>query len=122
MIVVGRPGTHNHNDLVTGASARDERRKRENDTKGKRRRVKEKKVPTPADEYVPPEVFLLEDKGERQQRLQVHALHQQPEVVGQDAELEEGHYGFTGRLRDKQGTKDTSVRWICGAQLCVDWL
>lgn len=48
-------------------------------------------TPTPADEYVPPEVFLLEDKGERQQRLQVHALHQQPEVVGQDTELEEGH-------------------------------
>lgn len=48
-------------------------------------------APTPADKYVPPEVFLLEDKGESKQRLQVHALHQQPEVVGQDTELEEGH-------------------------------
>lgn len=46
---------------------------------------------TPSNDYVPPEVFLLEGEGESQQRLQVHALHQQPEVVCQDAELEEGH-------------------------------
>lgn len=57
--------------------------------------------PTPANDYVPPEVFLLEDKGESKQRLQVHALYQQPEVVGQDAELEEGHSWFTGSLWDK---------------------
>jgi len=46
---------------------------------------------TPADEYVPPEVLLLEDKCECEQRLQVHPFHQEPEVVGQDTELEEGH-------------------------------
>lgn len=48
-------------------------------------------VPTPANKYVPPEVFLLEDKCESEQCLQVHALHQEPEVVSQDTELEEGH-------------------------------
>lgn len=48
-------------------------------------------APTPTDEDIPPEVLLLEDEGERQQRLQVHPFHQQPEVVGQDTELEKGH-------------------------------
>lgn len=56
---------------------------------------------TPADGYIPPEVFLLEGEGERQQCLQVHALHQQPEVVGQDAEVEKGHSGLTGSLQSK---------------------
>ena len=46
---------------------------------------------TPSNQDVPPEVFPLRDEGQGQQGLQVHALHQQPEVIGQDAELEEGH-------------------------------
>lgn len=53
---------------------------------------------TPADGYVPPEVFLLEGEGESQQCLQVHPLHQQPEVISQDAKLEEGHGRLTGGL------------------------
>lgn len=53
---------------------------------------------TPADDDVPPEVFLLEGEGESEQGLQVHPLHQEPEVVCQDAELEEGHSRLTGSL------------------------
>ena len=68
-----------------------------------------KQAPTPADEDVPPEVFLLEDEGEGEQRLQVHALHQQPEVVCEDAELEEGHGWFTGRL----GGENTNINLMC---------
>ena len=62
---------------LTRTKERREGRKLKQTLKGERERL-----PTPADEYVPPEVFLLEDKGESKQRLQVHALHQKPEVVG----------------------------------------
>lgn len=67
MIVVGRPERRKKGDLViTGprrALTRDsngsEGRKCRETEKGKR-----EGSPTPADEYVPPEVLLLEDKGE----------------------------------------------------------
>lgn len=48
-------------------------------------------VLTPSDQNVPPEVFPLRDESEGQQGLQIHALHQQPEVICQDAELKESH-------------------------------
>lgn len=54
---------------------------------------------TPSCQNVPPEVFPLRDEGKREQRLQVHALHQQPEVISQDAELEEGYSRFTRHLK-----------------------
>lgn len=46
---------------------------------------------TPSNQDVPPEVFPLRDEGQGQQGLQIHALYQQPEVIGKDAELEESH-------------------------------
>lgn len=46
---------------------------------------------TPTNQDVPPEVLPLRDEGQGQQGLQIHALHQQPEVICQDAELEERH-------------------------------
>lgn len=91
MMVIGRPGRHKQTITVKDITRGGQSIKRNT-------RIKS---PTPADEDVPPEVFLLEDEGESEQRLQVHALHQQPEVVGQDAELEERHCCFTGRLQDK---------------------
>lgn len=88
MIVVGRPRVGGTNRATQNLG--------KGESEGNQRRWFEKAMrnggtPTPADEDVPPKVFLLEDEGESQQSLQVHALHQQPEVVGQDAELEEGH-------------------------------
>lgn len=52
---------------------------------------------TPSNQDIPPEVFPLWDEGQSQQCLQIHALHQQPEVIGQDAELEESH-GWLARF------------------------
>lgn len=57
---------------------------------------------TPSDQYVPPEVFPLGNKCEGQQGLQIHALNQQPEVIGQDTELEESHGRLARRLGRKQ--------------------
>lgn len=54
---------------------------------------------TPSNQDVPPEVFPLGDEGQGEEGLQVHALHQQPEVIGQDAELEKGHGWFTCCLK-----------------------
>lgn len=54
--------------------------------------------PTPANQDVPPEVLPLWHEGERQQGLQVHSFHQQPEVISQNAELEEGHGRLAGGL------------------------
>lgn len=56
---------------------------------------------TPSSQNVPPEVFPLRDKGESEKRLQVHALHQQPEVISQDAELEESYSRFACHLKKK---------------------
>lgn len=38
---------------------------------------------TPSNEDIPPDVAPVRGEGEQQQGLQVHALHQQPEEVGQ---------------------------------------
>lgn len=46
---------------------------------------------TPSNQDVPPEVFPLGDKCQGEQRLQIHALHQQPEVICKNTELEESH-------------------------------
>lgn len=54
--------------------------------------------PTPTNQNVPPEVLPLRDEGEGEERLQVHALHQQPEVITEDAELEEGYGSLTHYL------------------------
>ena len=62
---------------------------------------RERETPTPADESVPPEILLLGDEGEGQQGLEVHAFHQEPEVVSQDAKLEEGHRRLAGSLREE---------------------
>ena len=67
---------------------------------------------TPANQDVPPEVFPLWDESEGQQGLQVHALHQQPEVIGQDAELEESHSWLARCLETTQQHTVTSSR-IC---------
>lgn len=92
MIVVGRPGRQNQMSF----NHRDDRQERTGEE------PMTEAEPTPADDDVPPEVFLLENKGESQQGLQVHPLHQQPEVVGQDAELEERHGRFTGSLQEEK--------------------
>ncbi len=60
---------------------------------------------TPSNQDVPPEVFPLRNKGQGQQGLQIHALHQQPEVIGQDAELEEGHRRLACCLEKTQQSK-----------------
>lgn len=57
---------------------------------------------TPSSQNVPPEIFPLRDEGESKQRLQVHALHQQPEVISQDAELEESYSRFTRHLKKSE--------------------
>ena len=44
---------------------------------------------TPAYAQVEPEDALLGEDGEGQQRVQVHALHQEPVVVGRHAVLHE---------------------------------
>lgn len=46
---------------------------------------------TPSNQNVPPEVLPLGHERQGEQSLQVHALHQQPEIICQDAELEESH-------------------------------
>lgn len=68
---------------------------------------------TPANQDVPPEVFPLGDEGQGQQGLQIHALHQQPEVIGQDAELEESHGRLARRLeeaRQRAESESTTAR------------
>lgn len=64
------------------------------------RRLLQSLLLTPSNQDVPPEIFPLRDEGQGQQRLQVHALHQQPEVIGQDAELEESH-GWLARCLER---------------------
>lgn len=61
MIVVGTPGRHKQSDLIIRKESEREDKDR-NEVKPKRTTIS--RTPTPADEYVPPEVFLLEDKGE----------------------------------------------------------
>lgn len=63
---------------------------------------------TPSNQNVPPEVLPLGHERQGEQSLQVHALHQQPEIICQDAELEESHGWFTGCL---QGTHHRA--WFC---------
>ena len=53
---------------------------------------------TPADEHVDDKVSVFgEDDDE--QRVEVQALHQQPEEVGHDEVLEEHQAGFTPHLK-----------------------
>lgn len=63
---------------------------------------------TPSNQNVPPEVLPLGHKRQGEQGLQVHPLHQQPEIICQDAELEESHGWLTGCL---QGTHHRA--WFC---------
>lgn len=119
MIVVGRPGGHKQSDLIIRKKSK--QRSKETEEGGRQINVYRERegplwlrIPTPANDYVPPEVFLLKDEGESKQCLQVHALHQQPEVVGQDAELEEGYSWFTGSLQNKSN-HNISIRPVCGS-------
>lgn len=66
-------------------------------------------VLTPSGQKVPPEVLLLRDEGESEQGLQVHAFHQQPEVISQDAELEESYSRFTRHLKKSAWRKRTKL-------------
>lgn len=63
---------------------------------------------TPADGHVEGEAAPLREGGEAQQAVQVHALHQQPAVVGHDAILHEhgGHPAAGHRL--PQGQRELS--------------
>lgn len=61
---------------------------------------------TPTDEDVAPEVFPLREEGDGQQRVEVEALHQQPEEARHDAVMEENHHCLAARLEDKRDAGD----------------
>lgn len=63
---------------------------------------------TPSNQDVPPEVFPLRDERQGQQGLQIHALNQQPEVISQDAELEESYGWLACCLERMQQIKVTN--------------
>lgn len=59
-------------------------------------------APTPTNHDVPPEVLPLREEGDSQQGVEIQALHQQPEVAGHDAVLEEDHHGLAAHLMESQ--------------------
>lgn len=64
---------------------------------------------TPSNYGVPVEVAPLREEGLHQQREQIEALNEEPEVVGHDAVMEENHHCFTAHLQDgstRRGTQD----------------
>lgn len=64
---------------------------------------------TPSNYGVPVEVAPLREEGLHQQREQIEALDEEPEVVGHDAVMEENHHCFTAHLQDGStswGTQD----------------
>lgn len=58
---------------------------------------------TPSDDGVPVEVAPLGEEGLHQQREQIEALNEEPEVVGHDAVMEENHHCFTAHLQGRRG-------------------
>lgn len=56
---------------------------------------------TPSNYGVPVEVAPLREEGLHQQREQVEALDEEPEVVGHDAVMEENHHCFTAHLHGR---------------------
>lgn len=64
---------------------------------------------TPSNYGVPVEVAPLWKEGLHQQREQIEAFDEEPEVVGHDAVMEENHHCFTAHLQEgsrRRGTQD----------------
>ena len=92
-------------------------------------------IHTPPYQNIPPEVLLLREEWDSQQGVKVQTLHQEPEIAGHDAILEEHDHHLAAHLWGSKGLNigqkininhcqmnRNKTKIICWCYLNMTWL